>query len=57
MPLIVLGSNLAQDGPKYSIQRTDEPVTIDGVLSESIWSEVYVATDFWMSYPVDYRKA
>ena len=57
LPLIVLGSNLAQDGPKYSIQRTDEPVTIDGVLSESIWSEVHVATDFWMSYPVDDRKA
>ena len=43
------------EGPSYQLSRTDEPIRIDGVLSESIWAEVPVAGGFWMSYPVDDR--
>jgi hypothetical protein len=57
MPVIGMGASLKMDEPGYSIQRTNEIVRIDGVLSESIWNEVPVATGFWMSYPVDDRKA
>jgi hypothetical protein len=39
----------------YSVHPTTEAITIDGVLSEPVWSEVEVTTGFWMSYPVDDR--
>jgi hypothetical protein len=35
------------------ILKTDQPITLDGDLSEQVWSESDVATDFWMSYPID----
>lgn len=39
----------------YSPERTSDPVTIDGILSEEIWNTLPVADGFWMSYPVDDR--
>jgi Domain of unknown function (DUF5916)/Carbohydrate family 9 binding domain-like len=41
----------------YNISKTTEPINIDGILSESIWSKVPVTEGFWMSYPVDDRVA
>ena len=38
---------------KYSTERT----SVDGDLSDPAWEEAEVATDFWMSYPVDDRRA
>ena len=39
-----------------TIARTDEPLKVDGVLSEEVWESLPVAEGFWMSYPVDDRK-
>ena len=36
--------------------KTTEEVTIDGILDEKIWSKSDVATDFWMSEPIDGEK-
>ncbi len=43
------------DEPFYQVTRTDETITIDGVLSEPVWSKAPVTDGFWMSYPVDDR--
>jgi hypothetical protein len=40
----------------YEHEETAEPITIDGILSEEIWSKLPVAGGFWMSYPVDDRR-
>jgi len=40
----------------YKIQKTDEQIKVDGILSEAIWDQVPVADEFWMSYPVDDRR-
>ncbi len=45
-----------QDQYRLSIQQISEKITIDGDLSESIWDETDVATDFWICYPVDEKK-
>ncbi len=46
----------SEDGAKsYQLSQTSEVIKIDGILSESVWSEVPVAGGFWMSYPVDDR--
>ena len=46
-----------QDGYIYNIRKTTDTIKIDGKLSENIWQEALVVSDFWMSYPVDDRKA
>ena len=55
----IFGSRLMANDPpaeqSYTLSHTAETITIDGVLSEAIWSEVPVADGFWMSYPVDDR--
>jgi len=40
----------------YSIQSTTEEIIIDGMLNESVWNELPVISEFWMSYPVDDRQ-
>lgn len=49
------GQNL-QDTYRITITRTTEEIIIDGDLSENIWQNVPIATDFWMSFPVDNQK-
>lgn len=39
------------------IRRSTELIKVDGALDETIWQESEMATDFWMSFPVDDRKA
>lgn len=39
------------------IRRSSDPIKVDGALDEKIWQESEMATDFWMSFPVDDRKA
>ena len=46
-----------QDTYKLNIKHTNERINIDGALSESFWDNAEVATDFWMSYPVDNVRA
>ena len=55
-PLVAANSIHVTADYEYRIQKTDETIRIDGVLSESIWSEVPLATEFWMSYPVDDKR-
>ena len=45
-----------QDKYQLHIRKTTDKIMIDGDLSESIWSDADIATDFWMSYPVDDRR-
>ena len=56
IPLVASQSSLILTDHDYRIQKTDETIRIDGVLSESIWSKVPLATEFWMSYPVDDKR-
>ncbi len=55
-PLVAANSSLIMAEYECRIQRTDETIRIDGILSESIWGTVPAATDFWMSYPVDNKR-
>jgi len=57
LPVHTRGALNQQEEYAYHIIRADEPVKIDGLLSEKIWDKADIATDFWMSYPVDDRKA
>jgi len=50
-----LADNL-QEKYRLNIHQTDEKITVDGDLSESVWDKSEVANDFWMSYPVDDEK-
>ncbi len=56
IPELISGATTVDDKFVYTIQSTTQEITIDGVLSESIWSELAVVSDFWMSYPIDDRK-
>ena len=40
----------------YRHMETTDPITVDGILSEDIWSKLPLADGFWMSYPVDDRR-
>lgn len=57
VPGKIWGSAPESDDYTYELQWTAEAIQVDGVLSESVWNQVPVATDFWMSYPVDDKRA
>ena len=42
------------NGEEYqlNIQRMDEKIHLDGVLDESFWEDVEIATNFWLNFPV-----
>ena len=37
---------------QLNIQRMNEKIRLDGVLDESFWEDVEIATNFWMNFPV-----
>ena len=37
---------------QLNIQRMDEKIHLDGVLDESFWEDVEIATNFWLNFPV-----
>ena len=37
---------------QLNIQRMDEEIRLDGVLDESFWEDVEIATNFWLNFPV-----
>jgi len=45
-----------QEDYHINIQKSTEEINVDGILDESIWSTAEVATDFWMSEPIDGEK-
>jgi len=55
-PTLMLGSLDPDLEYIYQHKETTDPLTIDGILSEEIWSSLPVASGFWMSYPVDDRR-
>ena len=46
-----------QDTYQIDITRATGEITIDGHLREPGWKKADVASDFWMSYPVDEKRA
>ena len=46
-----------QEEYKLSISRSEDPIVVDGKLNELAWRQAEVARDFWMSFPVDDRRA
>jgi len=51
-----LSATQAEREYAYTVQSTTESISIDGVLSENVWSELPVLSGFWMSYPIDDRE-
>jgi len=45
-----------QQDYKIHILRATEEMNVDGILDEAIWSKSEIATDFWMSEPIDGEK-
>lgn len=61
LPFVVFGQapekrNL-QESYQIKIQKTDEKIEIDGRLRDKAWQEADVANNFWVSFPVDDRRA
>ena len=60
-PVWMLAQNpsrrVLQNDYRLHIFPTEEEIRIDGDLSESVWQEGEAATDFWMSFPIDGKKA
>ena len=50
-------SGLNQETHSYQIYKTSENITVDGDLSEGVWSTTDKVGDFWYSFPVDDRVA
>ncbi|MEZ5044494.1 MAG: DUF5916 domain-containing protein [Saprospiraceae bacterium] len=46
-----------QDSYQLSIQRSNEKIVVDGILEEQVWQSNEKATNFWMSYPIDDKRA
>lgn len=42
---------------QYHIKRSTEPIKLDGLLAEGVWSTAQVATDFWYIVPEDGKQA
>ena len=56
VPTLILGSLDPDLDYIYQHRETTDPIIIDGILSEEIWSRLPVTGGFWMSYPVDDRR-
>ncbi len=63
--MVIAQLSLAQDRQvkflqadyKIQIKRTSEPIAVDGKLEEKTWDTEERASNFWMSFPVDGRRA
>ncbi len=51
------GTPKQQERYRLQLRQTTDRIQLDGRLTESIWQEADVAQDFWMSFPVDDRRA
>jgi len=49
-------NNILQEKYRFNIRNTSENILVDGELSEEVWKNTEIISDFWMSYPVDDRK-
>lgn len=55
-PVLSQESRGLQATYRLTIRPTNESIDIDGELSESVWQNAEIASDFWMSFPVDDRR-
>ena len=55
LPASLHGTRITGTGNNYYLEPAAEPIAVDGVMSEDVWSRLPVAGGFWMSYPVDDR--
>ena len=46
-----------QEKYQLHIRKTEEAIKVDGQLNEAIWQSAERATNFWMSFPIDDRRA
>ncbi len=53
--MAIFYSSFGQDASEFSldIKKTDEKITLDGVLDEEIWSQSQIAGDFMLNFPND----
>ena len=51
LSFVLFAQNNAQ-AYQLNIQRMDEKIRLDGVLDESFWEDVEIATNFWLHFPV-----
>ena len=51
------GGNDSQQEYQLQISKTSQKIIIDGKLDEPVWKTANKASDFWVSYPVDDKKA
>lgn len=56
--IITAGANIInKDEYVLEISMINTPVTIDGILNESVWDTAGSDTNFWLHYPVDTGRA
>ena len=55
--IISLSSISAQEVKKVHVKHITTPITVDGSLDETIWSESVPATNFWQYFPTDTLQA
>ena len=51
LSFVLFAQNNAQ-AYQLNIQRMDDKIRLDGVLDESFWEDVELATNFWLNFPV-----
>ncbi len=53
----VNGGDNRQEAYQLHIKKTNEKIILDGKLEEEVWNTAEVASDFWISFPVDDKKS
>ncbi len=51
--LLIADNFLFAQAPSFRIEKTDEPILIDGMLDEKFWKKAQPASNFQMNYPHD----
>lgn len=51
------GADDRQQEYQLRISKTEEKIKLDGQLNESVWQNAPAVSDFWLSFPVDDKRA
>lgn len=58
LPFVLIAFSIGYSQTKtVHVKYTNQPITVDGVLDEAIWSEAEPATNFWQHFPTDSLQA
>lgn len=55
--LVAQSSSVDEGNYVYKIISTPDNIRIDGILTEPIWDQLQVVSDFWLQAPVDDKRA